>query len=89
MFFINKGNGYPEILPWFYSDEITEVGNVNENFLSVKNKVIIRSCADFERLVTAGNDGVKKNLFIDLNVKDLRDRKLIVEMADLLKRMTV
>ncbi|MDP9077084.1 MAG: nucleoside triphosphate pyrophosphohydrolase [Bacteroidota bacterium] len=85
MFFINKGNGYPEILPWFYSDEITEVGKVYENFLSVKNKVIICSRADFERLVTAGNDGVKKNLFIDLNVKDLRDRKLIVEMADFAK----
>ncbi len=85
MFFINKGNGYPEILPWFYSDEITEVGKVYENFLSVKNKTVIRSRADFERLKTSDNDGVKKNLFINLNVKDLRDRKLIVEMADFAK----
>ena len=85
MFFINKSNGYPEILPWFYSDEITEVGKVYENFLSVKNKVIIRSRTEFERLKMTGDDGIKKNLFIDLNVKDLRDRKLIVEMADFAK----
>jgi len=85
MFFVNKGNGYPEILPWFYSDdEITNVGKAYDNFLSVKNKVIIRSIEDFDRLKKASTKS-KKNLFIDLNIKLLRKKDLIEDIADFAK----
>ena len=86
MFFINHGNGYPEILPWFYSDdEITNVGRLFNNFLSVKNKVVIRSMEDLEKLKQGTTDGSKKNLFIDLNIKLLRKKDFIEAIAEFAK----
>jgi len=47
MFFINKGNNYPNST-WFYTkDEISDIGTIYNNFLSVKNKVVITSQEDF------------------------------------------
>jgi predicted house-cleaning noncanonical NTP pyrophosphatase (MazG superfamily) len=82
MFFINKSNNYPEILPWFYTkDEIADAGTIYNNVLSVKNKVVIKSLEDFEKLKASPQDEKKKNLFIDLNIKLFRNMIFIDEIA--------
>jgi predicted house-cleaning noncanonical NTP pyrophosphatase (MazG superfamily) len=82
MFFINKGNNYPEILPWFFTkDEISDIGTIYNNVLSVKNKVVIKSLEDFEKLKASDKDDRKKNLFIDLNVKFFRNMTFIEKIV--------
>ncbi|WP_295794376.1 nucleoside triphosphate pyrophosphohydrolase [Mucilaginibacter sp.] len=82
MFFVNKSNNYPEILPWFYTkDEISDIGTIYNNFLSVKNKVVIKSQEDFKKLKNSTESVKKKNLFIDLNIKLFRNMAFIDEVA--------
>lgn len=88
MFFVNKAKGFPNVLPWFYSDtEIPDSKSNNPSTIFTERIETITTRKDFESIKkrVGTNKTGKKRLRINLNTEIVRDSALIDEIADFAK----